>query len=192
MRFARASFLFVVSALGNRNLPFALVVLLPYCTAQSAMHAGRLSELHRELAKETLLTHISACALDLLKERFGNREVLEESDNIRKSLMERQNVWVRRFLVARMKPVEQRMRGLVRDDVVRNGAEDLGTRQRGTIVVILSRKIAEQQAHPRAAIKRVLFPHGVRIDSQPLYIGALNDVSVRIAYHPRGPECFPS
>jgi hypothetical protein len=44
------------------------------------MHAGRLPELHRELAKETLLTHIAAGALDLLKQGYGYREMLEESE----------------------------------------------------------------------------------------------------------------
>src|SRR5258707_9009020 len=125
------------------------------------MHAGRLPELHRELAKKTLLTHIAAGALDLLKQGFGYREVLEESDNICKPLVKCQNIGICRFLIARVKSVEQRVRGLVRDDVVRDGAENLRTRQRGIVILIPGGKIAEQQSPSRPAIKRVLFPHAV-------------------------------
>jgi len=105
--FARASLVFVIGTLGDGDLPFALFVPLPYGAPQGAMHTGRLPELHRELAKKTLLTHIAAGALDLLKQGFGYREVLEESDNICKPLVKCQNIRICRFLIARVKSVEQ-------------------------------------------------------------------------------------
>src|ERR1700716_2890851 len=100
------------------------------------MHAGRLPELHRELAKETLLTHIAAGALDLPKQGFGNREMLEESDNICKPLVKCQNIGICRFLIARVKSVEQRVRGLVRDDGVPGSAENRRTRQRDIVLLV--------------------------------------------------------
>ncbi len=70
--------------------------------------------------------------LDLALEHRRVGEVLEERDDVGERLVEGVHVGVGRLVEARMHAVEQRVRGLVRDDVVRQAGED--ERARGVVV----------------------------------------------------------
>ena len=56
--------------------------------------------------------------MDLIQERLAQREVLEEGDYVGEGFVEGENVRVGRLDEAAVQAVEQRVRGLVRDDVV--------------------------------------------------------------------------
>ena len=82
---------------------------------------------------------------DLVAQQLGKREVLEHRHDVGEGLVERQDVDVARLLIAPMQSVEQRMRRLVRDDVVRQTGEHHAAER---LVVGLGAhlgKIAEQQ-----------------------------------------------
>ncbi|TMQ12066.1 MAG: hypothetical protein E6J91_21555 [Deltaproteobacteria bacterium] len=84
-----------------------------------------------------------------------------------------ERVDIRWLDVAPVHPIEQRMDGLVGDDVVRQAREDPATREvRGCIgsgcVALGSREIAEQQSLLRGAVERVGLAECVRIDPQPV------------------------
>ena len=58
-----------------------------------------------------------------------NGEVLEQRHDVGERLVKGQHVGIARLLVSRMQAVEQGVRGLVRDDVVRQAGEDQAARQ---------------------------------------------------------------
>ena len=58
-----------------------------------------------------------------------NGEMLEHRDDVGKRLVKCQHVETGRLLVAGMQPVEQRVGGFVRHDVVRQAVEHQATRQ---------------------------------------------------------------
>jgi hypothetical protein len=84
----------------------------------------RLAELLRQRAQQPLLPQIAAGARDLGAQRLGQAEMLEQRDGIGEGLVKGQHVGVGRLAHAPVQPVEQRVRDLVRDDVVREAGED--------------------------------------------------------------------
>ena len=62
-------------------------------TAQRAVHAGRLSELLRQLSETPADVHRRASrSPDLAGQRLGHREVLEKRNNVGERFMERRHV----------------------------------------------------------------------------------------------------
>ena len=109
----------VVVRIGLARLPLAgLLVDLADRVAQRAALAGRLAELLRELAQPVLAREVAAGRGDLVAQDLGEREVLEQRDEVGERLVEREHVGIARLVEAAMDAVEQRVRRLVRDDVV--------------------------------------------------------------------------
>ena len=98
------------------------------------------------------------------------REVLEDGDDVGERLVEGDHVRIARVEHAAMHAVEDRVRHLVRDDVVREAGEDDAA---GKLVARVGRRgveVAEQQRRLRRRVVGVLLAQGVRIDAQPLHV----------------------
>ena len=116
-------------------------------TAQCTVHAARKSKLHGELSQQIFLLQVAARMPDLMQHRFRDREMLEQRDDVGECLVKREHVGIGLLLKAGMQPVEQRVRGFVRDDVVGERAEHLRSRQRLRRILAAGAEIAEQQRH---------------------------------------------
>ena len=68
--------------------------------------------------RQVLAREVAAGRGDLVAQNLGKGEVLEERDEVRERLVEGEHVGVARLVEAAMHAVEQRVRHLVRDDVV--------------------------------------------------------------------------
>ena len=121
-------------------------------------------------------------------EHAGIREVLEQRHDVGEGLVERQHVGVDRLVEARMHSVEQRMGGLVGDDVVRQAGED---ERAGGVVGVLDadREVAEQQRLLGRAVVGVAVAHGVGVDAQPADEVGLERRAFAAA---RGPQRHPA
>ena len=95
--------------------------------------------------------------------------MLEQRDDISERFMERRHVEIGPLGIAWMQPVEQGVRRLVRNDVMRDCAEDDGAAHHRAATVG-SREIAKEQRDLLWIIIGVRFPQRVRIDSEPLHI----------------------
>src|SRR2546423_601570 len=91
--------------------------------------------------------------------------MLEQRDDVGKGLVEGQHVLVNRLVEARVYAVEQGMRRLVRNDVVREAREDRGARRIPSILYS-GREVSEEQRLLRRAVERVLLTQRVGIDAQ--------------------------
>ena len=109
---------------GLARLPVAVRSGAPKRVAQRRAPPGRPAELLRELAEQVLAVQIAARARDLVSQHARIGEVLEQRDDVGERLVEGGHVGVARLVEARMHAVEQRVRGFVRDDVVRQAGED--------------------------------------------------------------------
>ena len=87
------------------------------------------AELLRQLAEQVLAGEIAARARDLVAQHARIGEVLEQRDDVGERLVEGQHVAIDRLVEARMHAVEQRVRRLMRDDVVRQAGEDQRARR---------------------------------------------------------------
>ena len=92
--------------------------------AQGAITAGCLAKLDRELSEQVLLLEITARGRDLVAQRLGKREVLKQRDDIGERLVEGKDIRIGRFAESAVDAVQQGVRGLVGDDIVRNRRED--------------------------------------------------------------------
>ena len=70
-----------------------------------------------------MLLEIAAGLGDLVLKRFRQREVLEQRDDVGKGLVKREDVRIGRLAEPAVQAIEQRMRRLVRDDVVRDAVK---------------------------------------------------------------------
>jgi hypothetical protein len=109
--------------IGLARSPLAVLVHLSDGTAQRATLPDRLPELLRQLAQPVLARQIPARRRDLMPQHLGNREMLEKRHDIGEGLVKRQHVGIAGLIEAAVHAVEQRMRDLVRDDVVRETRE---------------------------------------------------------------------
>ena len=161
----------VVVRIGLARLPLAgLLVDLADRVAERAALAGRLAELLRELAQEVLAREVAARRGDLVAQHVGEGEVLEERDEVRERLVEGEHVGIARLVEAAVHAVEQRVRHLVRDDVVGEAGEDGERRRAGSFRAHRRGEVAEEQRLLRRAVVRVRLAQRVRIDAQPRHV----------------------
>ena len=113
--------------------------------------------------------------------------MLEQRDDVGERLVEGQHVRVGRLHEVLVQAVEQRVRRLVRDDVVRQAGEDHAAGELAGGAIVGGRKVAEEQARPCCGCSRRWPPQRVRVDAQPLHelVGA---VDAAVALEPIGPE----
>ena len=93
--------------------------------------------------------------------------MLEQRDDVGEGLVEGEHVGVARLDEAPVHAVEQRVRRLVRDDVVREAGEDECRRAGCCAGSAGAREVAEQQRLLLRAVVGVGLAQGVRVDAQP-------------------------
>ncbi len=93
--------------------------------------------------------------------------MLEERDEVRKGFVKGAHVGVVRLEVAPMQAVEQGVRRLVRDDVVREAGEDDAAGEVLALVVRQRRKVAEEQRDFLRRVVGIRLAQGVGINPQP-------------------------
>ena len=86
--------------------------------AQRAGAADRLAELVGEAGQQRIAAQRAAAVGDLVPDHVGHREMLEQSDDVGETLVEGEDVDIGRVDRAAMDAVQDRMRGLVGDDVL--------------------------------------------------------------------------
>ncbi len=164
-----------------------------YRVAQRTPQSGRASELSRELTEHVLLRpDVAAGPLNLVSEDLAEREVLEERNDIGKGLVERQHVRVRRSIEATVHAVEQGMRGLVGDDVVRQAGEDHAPRHMTSGIVVRGLKVPEEQRFLCRAVVGVRLTQRVRVDAEALHVVGIVQRIVRVGARARGPDGLAS
>jgi hypothetical protein len=92
--------------------------------------------------------------------------VLEEGDDVGERFVEGEHIRVARFGEIGVQPVQERVRGLVRDDVVREAGKDQAARQVRPGVLGDRWKIAEEQGLLLGAVVGVGLPQCVRVDAK--------------------------
>src|SRR5258706_9104184 len=102
------------------SLPFSsLWIDLAKGVSQGASTTGRFAELLGELAEQVFGGKIAARPRDLVAQHAWIGKMLEQRDDIGESFVKRQDVRIHRLVKAGMNAVEQRVRRLMRDYVVR-------------------------------------------------------------------------
>ena len=96
--------------------------------------------------------------------------MLKQSDDIGERLMKRENVGVGWFLIAPVQPVEQRVRGLVRDDVMCGRAENPASRQVQSDAVLASPEVAQKECLVVRTVEGVGRAQCVRVDAKPRHV----------------------
>lgn len=92
--------------------------------------------------------------------------MLEQGDQIGETLMKGEHIGAVRLGKTRVDAIEDRVRDLMRDNVMGEGGED---NRPGHIVAILAinREVTEQQGLLMGAVIGVTLPQRMRIDPQP-------------------------
>ena len=119
----------------------------PMALAQRAAQAGRVAELLASCAEQVLAGERMSPRVrgDLVAQHLGKREVLEQRHDVGEGLVEGEHVGVARLDEAAVHAVEQRVRGLVGDDVVRQAGEDHAAGQ------VLAGRVARRRGSSRTA-----------------------------------------
>jgi hypothetical protein len=122
---------------------------------RAARLRSRVAELAREIRQERAPRKSRAQLADAALDDFRVREVQEQCDEIGERLVERRHVHVGRVGKRRPQTVEQRMRGLVRDDVVTERGGDQPFAQREARRMLAGREVTERKIPGFAAVPRV-------------------------------------
>ena len=147
------------------------------------MFFDSLSKLLRQFAEHVAPAEIALRLCDLVAQRRGDREVLEQRDEVGERLVKREHVGIGRLAKARVQSVQQRVRGFVRHDVVREAAKDCPAGKVAPWVGLRRRKVSEQQRLLVGTVVRVRLAHRVRINPQPADIVLVVSVA---QLHPAG------
>lgn len=114
----RFDLILVVGRVRLFQVPVPLLVVLPEGIAQAAVVAGGLAKFHGELSEQVLLLQVTAGLGNLTAQHFGECEVLQQSDEVRKGFVKCQRVRMGSVDVAAMHAVQNGVRCFVGDDVV--------------------------------------------------------------------------
>src|SRR5262249_48804474 len=140
-----------------------------------------------QLSEQILTPDIAARARNLVAQRFGQGEMLEYRNDVRESFVEGQRVGGRRLRKPAVQSIEQRMGGLMADDVMRQAAENRPTRQIIAGGQFGSPEITEQQRLMLWAVIGVRGAQRVRVDAQSLDVLLLRlAVDLDEARRPKG------
>jgi hypothetical protein len=97
---------------------------------------------------------------------FDKREMLEHRHDVRECLVKRQAIWLRDFEESWMNSIENRVRRLMGDDVVRQTREHDPARIRQLAARFRRGEVPEQQSFLLRRIERIRLPQRMRIHSQ--------------------------
>ena len=126
--------------------------ILPIASRSAPRSPLDAAELAGQLAEQVLLVaQVAARARDLVPQDLREREVLQQRDDVGERLVKGADVGVGRLQEVPVHAVEQRMRGLVRDDVVRQAGEDHAAGHVIAGVVLDRLEVAEEQRDFAAA-----------------------------------------
>ena len=136
--------------------------------AQSRAPSGGPAELDGELSQHVFGAEIAARSRDLMPQDLGVGEVLKEGDEIGERLVKGQDVAISRLEKVALHTVEDCVRGLVGDDVVRQARERHAARHAIGGRLGTRREVAEKQRLLVPVIIGVLLAERVRVDAQAL------------------------
>lgn len=139
-----------------------LALVIVDCFPQRAVTAGGGSELAREAAQKRPTVQPTTLLRDLRPDGFLDREMREERDDVGEGFMEGEAVDAGGFGKPPVKPVQDRVRHLVNDDVVRQGGKDPAC----SYLFGGGLKVAEEQCLFLAAVVRVRLAKRVRVDPE--------------------------
>ena len=135
--------------------------------AQGAAHAGGMTKLSGQLAQQRLVAEeVSLGGCDLVAQDLGKGEVLQQRHDVGEAFMEGEHIGIGGIDELAMHAVEQGVRGLVGDDVLRKAGEDHAARQLFAGVVVVGVEVAEQQRDFLGRVVGIGLAQGVRIDAQ--------------------------
>ncbi len=104
--------------------PVALSIDRPDRIAECPAPPGCVTELGCQAGENRLTLQVAAAAPDLVLQNLPEGEVLHQRDDIRKALVERQHIRIGRLRKAVVHAIENRVRRLMRDDIVGEATED--------------------------------------------------------------------
>ena len=136
--------------------------------AQRLPSAGCAAEFDGKLPKYRLGPQVAATTADLMLEQFGQVEPLKQCDDIGEGLVKCQHIDVGGFGESRVHPVEDRVGGLVGDDVVRQAGVDRKAGQLRTGPVRGER--AEEQRTPARFVEGICGSERMRTQSQTRHV----------------------
>ena len=161
---------------GGRRLPDARLFIDPAeRIAECTVVADRLAELLSKLTQQVLRGEVASVLSDLVAENAGKAEVLHQGHDVGECFVEGQGVGVARLDESMVHPVEQRVGGLVGDDVVRQAGEYSPARQISARSLHRGREVAEKESPLLGTVVGVGLAEGMGVDPEPL------DVLVRAA-----------
>ena len=110
--------LFVVRRIRFEPGPDPVFIDFADCITQGAATADRPAKLDSQTAQNRFRLQISAGSGNNVFENLGNREVLHQRDHVGKAFVKSKHVGIGSFIELFMHAVQNRMRALVRDNVV--------------------------------------------------------------------------
>ena len=152
--------------------------------AQRPVPTRRLAELDRQLGQQVARAQVAAGPGDLVAQHAGQREVLEQRDQVGEGLVERERVRIARVEQGRVDAVEDRVRRLVGHDVLGQAREHGAAGIDASRIGVRGREVAEEQRLALRIVERVLLPQRVRVDAQLTDIdGCVGALHVRRPQH---------
>src|SRR5262249_52488216 len=164
VRFGRS---YIFARVGLLGLPNSFLIDFANSAAQSSPHPDSTTELTGEFAeKVAIVSNITACSGDLMTQNLREREMLKQSDDVRKPFVKREHIWIRRVQEGTAHSIQQRMGGLVRDDVVRQAGKHHTARHVIGRVILTRSEIPEKKRNFLGSVISVSLAQRVRIDPQ--------------------------
>lgn len=124
------------------------------------------SELVGQTRQQVDRTQPSAIARQLMLHDIAKGKVLEQGDDVRKAFVHRQGIGGGGLHRTPAHSMQDRMGGLMRDNILRQAGENPVAI--GCAIFRRASEIAEQQRNLLGTVIGIGFPHGMRIDAQPL------------------------
>jgi hypothetical protein len=134
--------------------------------AERLPRPGRVAELLGQLHERVGRLKAGVRLLDRPGQDLGEGEVLEDGDDVGESLVKAEDVAVRGLEVARPQAVDERVRHLVGDDVVREAAEDGLPREVRARLLLVGPKVAEEDREEVGVVEGVRAAEGVGQEAQ--------------------------
>src|SRR5215213_10034686 len=163
------------SRIWPRSLPDSLLVRSSQIVTQRAALANSLPELLGQLAQQVVRFQVSPCVRDLMAKHLGIREMLEQRHHVGERLMKGPDVLVARFIEIGVHAIDERVGGLVSDDVVRETGKD-GAAGKMATTLVAAGEIAEDERSLRRTVVGVGFAQCVRVDTQALHVAGLEGI----------------
>src|SRR5215469_8417654 len=116
---------------------------------------------------------IASRVSDLIAQNLREREVLQQRHNVRKSLVKRQHIGVGRIHELTVHAVEQRVRGLMSNNVLRKASKNGASGKLPARVVVISIEISKEKRDLLRRVIRVSLTQRMRINPQLRHVNRI-------------------